>query len=100
MDNVVQLNRQRTPEEELLEAARLGIEVESSRFVAFMLQKASEESDEALEELATVYWWRTRRIRYLQYKVWRAYKLAEWVNEAVQYGTKAQALARQLEVRE
>ena len=56
----------------------------------YLLARAREEEQEALEALATVAWWRRRRIQQLQNQVWRARSFQGWVIEIINIGHQAQ----------
>lgn len=55
----------------------------------FMLARAEEEERDALEELATVWSWRRRRIQQLQSQLWRARSFRAWLTEIITAGRQA-----------
>lgn len=56
-----------------------------------LLERAEEDEREALLALATVAWWRRRRILQLQNQVWRARSFQQWMSEVIMSGRQAQA---------
>lgn len=55
----------------------------------YMLARAEEEEQEALEQLSTVWPWRRRRITELQTKLWRARSFKRWLADLVIAGRQA-----------
>lgn len=56
----------------------------------YLVERAEEEEREALDKLATVAWWRRRRIQQLQDQVWRARSFQSWLSELIVNGRQAQ----------
>lgn len=63
----------------------------------YMLARAEEEEKEALEELATVFAWRRRKIQQLQAKLWRARSFKGWLTEMIVTGRQALQQLEQVE---
>lgn len=55
----------------------------------YILARVAEEERVALDELATVWPWRRRRIQQLQAQLWRARSFKEWLTELVIAGQQA-----------
>ena len=79
-------------DEALWAEARLGKDAEeflSSQVGRYMLGRAEQEEKEALEALATVAFWRWRRVIQLQAQVWRAKQFQQYLGEMVLSGRQA-----------
>lgn len=63
----------------------------------YLLARAEEEENEALEELATVSAWRRRKIQQLQAKLWRARSFKDWLSEMIVTGRQALQQLEQVE---
>lgn len=55
----------------------------------YMLARAEEDEQQALDGLAKVWPWRTNRIRQLQAQLWRARSFKQWLGEMVMAGKQA-----------
>jgi hypothetical protein len=55
----------------------------------FMIGRAEQEIADAMNELKTCYPWRTRRIKELQNRIWRAESFQNWLGELVVRGHQA-----------
>lgn len=77
---------------ELFETAVFGKVVEnflSSDIGSYLLERAKEEEQEAVEALARVSPWRRRRIQQLQNQIWRAQQFQVWLADAIVTGQQA-----------
>ena len=84
----------------LLAEAILGRDAEDftkSELGRYLLGRASQEELEAMEKLATVAWWRHRRIRQLQNEIWRARSVRGWLAELISAGRTAEPLLEQMQ---
>ena len=63
----------------------------------YMIARAEEEEREALEELATVFAWRRRKISQLQARLWRARSFKGWLSEMIVTGRQALQQLEQVE---
>lgn len=76
----------------LVAEAMLGRDAEeflASDLGRFMLARAEEEEQDALNALARISPWRRRRIAELQAKLWRARSFKQWLGELIQAGRQA-----------
>jgi hypothetical protein len=55
----------------------------------YLLARAEEEENEAMEELTRVSTWRRRRITQLQNRIWRAKAFKGWLSEMIIMGNQA-----------
>ena len=55
----------------------------------YLLERAEDEERQALEGLATVFSWRTRRINALQTQLWRARSFKGWLSDLIVAGRQA-----------
>jgi hypothetical protein len=77
---------------ELYAEAILGKDAEefiASDLGRYIIGRAEQEAADALDELKRCHPWRTRRIRELQNKVWRAESVQGWLAELVVRGRQA-----------
>lgn len=77
---------------ELFAEAVLGKDAEefiSSELGQFIVGRAEQEIADALDELKTCHPWRTRKIRELQNRIWRAESVQNWLAELVVRGRQA-----------
>jgi hypothetical protein len=75
-----------------VQAAVLGRQVEDfleSDIGKYLVQRAEEEGAQALEELKRVSWWRSRRIRWLQNRIWVTESFQKWLGQAYSEGIHA-----------
>jgi hypothetical protein len=80
-------------EETLFAEAILGKEAEDflkSELGRYLIGRAEEIQQEALELLSTTHPWRRRRIQQLQNEVWRARSFQEWLAEMIMAGRQAE----------
>ncbi len=56
----------------------------------YLVGRASQEEQEAIDKLASVASWRRNRIRELQNEIWRARSVKGWLAEIVQTGKQAE----------
>jgi hypothetical protein len=86
--------------DELYAEAMLGQDAEeflNSDIGKFLIGCADQEIQEAMEQLKNCHPWRTRKIRELQNKIWRAESVQVWLAELITRGRQA---IQQLEERE
>lgn len=72
-----------------VQSAVLGRQVEDfleSDIGKYLVGRADAESNEALEELKRVSWWRTRRIKWLQNRIYTTERIQEWLGNAISEG--------------
>jgi hypothetical protein len=76
----------------LVAAAMLGRDAEEflqGDVGRYLLARAEEEEQEALNALATVWPWRRRRITDLQAKLWRARSFKQWLADLITEGRQS-----------
>ena len=86
--------------ETLLAQAVLGHEAReflASDIGRYLLGRAEQDERAALERLATVPWWRRRRIIELQNHVYRARSVRNWLAELVIDGQQAESVLEEQE---
>lgn len=72
--------------------AVLGRQVEDfldSDIGKYLVQRAEEEANEALEELKKVAWWRHNRLKWLQNRIWVTEHFQMWLGQAYREGIQA-----------
>ncbi|WP_282460103.1 hypothetical protein [Mycoplasmopsis arginini] len=77
---------------ELFAEAILGKDAEefiNSELGRFLIGRADQEIEEAVNELKICYSWRTRKIKDLQNRIWRAESFQNWLGELVIRGRQA-----------
>lgn len=62
----------------------------NSELGRYLLGRAQEEEQEALDKLARISSWRRNRIKELQAEVWRARSVRLWLAEIIQAGRQAE----------
>jgi len=78
--------------QELFAEAMIGRDAEEflkSDIGNYLLGCADQEIDEAMHELKNVHPWRTRKIKELQNKIWRAESFKQWLAELIIRGQQA-----------
>ena len=78
--------------QELYAEAILGKDAEEfveSELGRFIIGRAEQEIEDAVNELKKCYPWRTRKIRELQNRIWRAESVQNWLAELVVRGRQA-----------
>lgn len=85
------------PDTEELLVAQAILGHDAAEFLAsdlgrYLLGRAEQDEREALEKLATVAWWRRRRILALQNQVYRARSVRSWLAELVIDGQQAESV--------
>lgn len=84
----------------LIAEAMLGQDAQeflSSELGRYLLGRADQEKEEAIDQLKRISPWRKRRITELQNAIWRAESIKEWIVEMIQTG---QAAEHALELKE
>lgn len=84
----------------LIAEAVLGRDAEeflNSDLGRYLVGRANQEEQEALDKLARVSSWRRNRIKELQAEVWRARSVRLWLAEMVQAGRQAETQLDQTE---
>ena len=80
------------PEDPVVRTATLGKQVEdflNTDIGKYLIGRAEEESQQALDKLKVVSPWRRTRIRDLQAQVWRAESFQQWLGNAIVEGQHA-----------
>jgi len=80
------------PDDPVVRTATLGKRVEdflNTDIGKYLIARAEEESQQALDKLKVVSPWRRSRIRDLQAQVWRAESFQQWLGNAIVEGQHA-----------
>lgn len=80
------------PDDPLVRTATFGKQVEDfldTDIGKYLVGRAEQECNEALDKLKVVSSWRRRRIRDLQAQVWRAEAFQQWLGNAIVEGQHA-----------
>jgi hypothetical protein len=78
--------------QELYAEAVLGRDAEEfvqSELGQFVIGRAEQESRDAMDELKRCHPWRTRKIKELQNRIWRAESMQNWIGELIVRGRQA-----------
>jgi len=80
------------PDDPVVRTATFGRQVEDflgSDIGKYLVGRAEQEADEAMEKLKCVAPWRRTRIRDLQAQIWRAESFQRWLGNAIVEGQQA-----------